>query len=97
MPHHGNTPTFEATFKKDKNAFVEAFLEIRNHFQENEKSLLHIISKNVIEENAANSVKKARKIGKAQFEKFVVEKINVTPSQCMIQLLKRKEFSITLK
>ena len=33
MPHHENTPTFEATFKKGKSAFTEAFLELGNPFQ----------------------------------------------------------------
>ena len=47
MPHHENTPTFEATFKKDKSDFIEAFLELGNSFQENENRLIHIISKHV--------------------------------------------------
>ena len=30
MPHHENTPTFEANIKKDKNTFIESLLEVRN-------------------------------------------------------------------
>ena len=59
MSHHENTPTFDATFKKDKSAFVETFLELQNPFQENENRLIHIISKYVLDENAANSVREA--------------------------------------
>ena len=63
MPHHENAATFEATFKKDNIAFIETFLELGNPFQENENRLIHIISKHVLEENAANSVREASKIG----------------------------------
>ena len=57
MSHHENTPTFAATFKKDKSTFTEAFLELGNPFQENENHLIHIISKHVLNKNAANSVR----------------------------------------
>ena len=58
-----------------------------NPFQKNGNRIIHIFSKHVLDKNAANSVREATKIDKAQFEKFFVKKIyNVTPGQCMIQL-----------
>ena len=45
MPYHENIPTSEVTFIKEKNEVFEAFLEVRNPFQENGNSLIHIISR----------------------------------------------------
>ena len=42
MTHHENTPTFKATFKKDKYAFIEVFLEAENPFQKNASFILSI-------------------------------------------------------
>ena len=94
MPHHENTPTFEATFKKDKSDFIETFLELGNSFQENENRLIHIISKHVLDENAANSVIEASKIGKAQFEIFVVERIQYNTKSIYDTIKKKKIVSL---
>ena len=93
MSHHENTPTFDATFKKDKSAFVETFLELRNPFQENENRLIHIISKYVMDENAANSVREASKNGKAQFEIFVVERIQCN-TKSIYDTIKKNNFPL---
>ena len=80
MPHHENTPTFEATFKKDKSTFIEAFLELGNPFQENANHLIHITSKHVLDESAANSV------SFKNWSSSIWKEYNVTPSQYKIQL-----------
>ena len=59
MPNHKNTPTFEASIKKDKKA-MESRLEEGNPFQDNRNSLTHIISKHVLDENASHSVREVK-------------------------------------
>ena len=41
MTHHENTPTFKATFKKDKNAFIEVFLEAESILRSLFKKMPH--------------------------------------------------------
>ena len=57
--------------KKDKDAFIEAFLEARNPFQENGNGLIHIIFKHFLDEKMLQILsEKLQKI-----EEFFVERI----------------------
>ena len=96
MPHHEKTPTFEATLKKDKSAFIEAFLELGNPFRENENHLIHIIFKHVLDESAANSVRKASKIG-SLIRNVVVERIQGNTKSIYDKIKKKKKFSFISK
>ena len=93
MPHHEKTPTFEATFKKDKSAFIEAFLELGKPFRENENHLIHIIFKHVLDESAANSVRKASKIG-SLIRNVVVERIQGNTKSIYDKIKKKNNFPL---
>ena len=69
--HHEDTDLFEKNFQKDRNAFLTLFTEYGNPFCENEKMLVQIVSKHVLDENATTSVQKAKEIGMNQFDTFV--------------------------
>ena len=75
LKHHENTKSFEEKFKKDKEAFQNAFLTYGNPFQEEEISLMHMISKAVLSDDATSSVKMAKEIGKRQYDLFVEESL----------------------
>ena len=50
LKHHENTKSFEEKFKKDKEAFQNAFLTYGSPFQKEEISLMQMISKVVLSE-----------------------------------------------
>ena len=80
MSHIENTPTFKVTFKKYKHAFIGSILRSMKTFPKTMEIVTFVLSLNLFwKKNAVNSVREALKVGKAQFEKFVVERM-----QCSI-------------
>ena len=73
LKHHENTKSSKEKFKKEKEAFQNAFLTYKNPFQEEEISLMHIITKVVLSDDATSLVKMAKEIGKRQYDLFVEE------------------------
>eukprot|EP00794_Sanderia_malayensis_P004251 gene4251-4816_t len=73
--HHEDTNSFEERFIKDRKSFLGAFLDLGNPFQEEEASLVHIVSKQVLCDAASDSVRSGEEIGKTQYESFVSERL----------------------
>ena len=60
MHRHKNTPTSEATFKKDKNRLIEVFFRRRKAFSTKWKWFHSYYLSNIApDENSANSVEEA--------------------------------------
>ena len=74
-PHHENTFSYEKQFLKDKAALTQAFLDVGNPFLEQEDGLVHIISKHILDEQAASSVRNGQDIGQKQYDAFVSERL----------------------
>ena len=73
--HHEDTDAYEKTFRSESEAVYLAFLEYGNPFKEEEKGLLHIVSKHLLNEDASSSVREAKQQGKNQYQKFVDERL----------------------
>ena len=71
--HHENTKNFEENFRKGKKACVKVFLEFGNPFLENEKSVVHLFSKEILGENAITSVQEAERIVKTQMNIYIYD------------------------
>ena len=93
LKHHENTKSFEEKFKKDKEAFQNAFLTYGNPFQEEEISLMHMISKVVLSDDATSSVKMAKEIGKRQYDLFVEERL-ISRSASLYDNIKKNNLSL---
>ena len=57
LHHHEDTKTFEVKFQKDKNAFANAIEDLGNPFLEEEQQLVHIVTKQLLDEKASKSIK----------------------------------------
>ena len=93
LKHHENTKSFEGKFKKDKEAFQNALLTYENPFQEEETSLMHMISEVVLSDDATSSVKMAKEIGKRQYDLFVEERL-ISRSASLYDNIKENNISL---
>ena len=75
LHHHEDTKTFEVKFQKDKNAFTNAIEDLGNPFLEEEPQLVHIVTKQLLDEKASKSIKNAKDIGEHQFKAFVEQRL----------------------
>ncbi len=72
--HHEDTDSHEKRFRRHVSSFKSVFDEAGNPFNE-EDILIHVISKKIMHESAATSVKIAYDIGKKQYDKFVRKRL----------------------
>ena len=47
--HHQDTKSFDEAYLKDRKSFLTAFLQLENPFLEEDRSLVHIVSKHVLD------------------------------------------------
>ena len=81
LHHHEDTYDFEKTFLKEKALLTTAFLEFGNPFSEQINSLIHLVSKQILNDEATKSVMEAEDIGKRQITTFLTQRIltNASP------------------
>lgn len=91
--HHEDTNCFEDGFKKDRKAFLNAFLQLGNPFLEEKAELVHISSKHILDKSASESVKVAKPTGKQQYEDFVNECLR-TGSKSLYDNIKKNSFPL---
>ena len=72
---HRDTDLYEKNFRKNRSSFLGALMEYEKPFCEEEPMLLQIVSKHVLDENAASSAKRAREIGLNQFDSFTNDRL----------------------
>ena len=73
--HHEDTAKFEADFQMKRSSLIQAFVEIGNPFLEHEDNLIHLISKQVMNEAARDSVINSKDIGNEQLTAFLADRI----------------------
>ena len=66
--HHEDTKSFPEKFQNDKKVFKETLENLRNPILEREALPVHIISKLLLDQKAAESVKCAKDIQNNQFK-----------------------------
>ena len=73
--HHEDTDAHENKFRKDVKNFKECVAELGNPFNEDDNSLVQIMSRTVMNNSSLESVKNAKKIGEDQYEEYVQERL----------------------
>ena len=68
--HHEDNDAYEKTFRSDCKSLYAAWLSYGNPFEETHPGIVHQISKQILSEEAAKSVRNAYAIGKEQYSKF---------------------------
>lgn len=68
--HHEDTVSYEKKFRRDVISFKNVFDEIGNPFQEGD-ILINAISKQIMSNEAANSIQNAFELGKQQYSDYV--------------------------
>ena len=91
--HHEDNDTFEEKFQHDRDLLVASFQEQGNPFEEEEKNLIHITSRTVLDGNATKSVKEAWKKGNDQYKIFVKERL-VKKTSSFYDSIKRNNLSL---
>eukprot|EP00794_Sanderia_malayensis_P004062 gene4062-4614_t len=90
---HEDTLAFEKKFKKDVKAFADILEGEGNPFEEEEDILITLMSKKVMDEESARSVKIARDAGATQYREFKVERL-ITGKTSVHEPIKRNKFSL---
>ena len=72
LSHHEDTDAHEKRFRQDVISFKNIFEELGNPFEEND-ILLNSVSRNIMNERAAESVRLASVIGENQYQQYVSE------------------------
>ena len=70
VKHHENNTSFENRYRKDVDALFKAINEMGNPFMEEEKNLVHLSSKVVLDAHVSKSVHSVTELGEDQFNKF---------------------------
>ena len=73
--HHEDNDSFEAKLRKDVQSPYDAFNVFGNPFGEEQKQLVQISSRFVLDKSSSDSVLKAKQTGKDQFESFTKERL----------------------
>ena len=68
--HHEDNDSFEKDFRKKQFSLIETFKKFDNRFTESQPDLINIMSKEVISEKAATSVRNAYSVSKKQCSDF---------------------------
>ena len=71
--HHKDNDSFEKDFRKKQFSLIETFKKFDNRFTESQPDLINIMSKEVISEKAATSVRNAYSVSKKQCSDFAKE------------------------
>ena len=75
ITHHEQTPSVQKNFAKDVKSMSAALKEFGNPFMENSKDLIVVDTKEIEPECVIESIYTARKIGEAQYTKYVEERL----------------------
>lgn len=73
--HHDQEPSIQAQFARHVRAMVDTFEELGNPFIEDSKDLIVLDTKEVIGDNAVDSLRTVETIGQSQYEKYVDERL----------------------
>ena len=73
--HHEQTPHHQATFAKDTNCLIATFNELGNPFLECSKELPTLDTKDLMTEDAIQSILSAKELGAIQYQEFVADRI----------------------
>ncbi|KAJ8351860.1 hypothetical protein SKAU_G00233360 [Synaphobranchus kaupii] len=71
--HHDQTASVQKAFRKDVHSLVNIMEELCNRFKEESENLLVLDSKEIADPSAVETVKKAQKISRQQFQAFTEE------------------------
>ena len=75
LKHHEDTNAFEKQFRKDVKALCNVFEIHGNPFDDPDDNLVHLISKMIMNEEAVDSVKRAKDLGEKQFHQYVEKRL----------------------
>ena len=73
--HDEDNDSFEKDFRKKQFSLIETFKKFDNRFTESQPDLINIMSKEVISEKAATSVRNAYSVSKKQCSDFAKERL----------------------
>ena len=73
--HHDQMPHHQATFAKDANCLIATFNELGNPFLECSKELLSPDTKDLMTEDAIQSILSAKELCAIQYQEFVADRI----------------------
>ena len=91
--HHEDTSSYEKGFHQDRDAFIASMLEYGNPFEEEEKHLVHISSRHVLDDVATRSVREAKFIGEDQYAAFVTDRLK-NGDVSLYETVKRNSLSL---
>ena len=73
--HHDQQPAVQVAFLKDIKALVTVFEEMRNPFLERSQDLLVIDTKDIMDAQVAESVRRIETLGEEQYTEYVTERL----------------------
>ena len=73
--HHEDNDSFENDFREKRFSLIKTFKKFDNPFTESQPDLINIVSKEVMSEKAATSVKNAYNVGKKKCSNFIKERL----------------------
>ena len=73
--HNEGKDSFENDFREKRFSLIKTFKKFDNPFTESQPDLINIVSKEVISEKAATSVKNAYNVGKKKCSNFIKERL----------------------
>ena len=91
--HHEDNDAFEKKFQHDRDSFVSSFQDQGNPFEEEEKNLIHLTSRTVLDDNARKSVTEAWKTGSEQYKVFIEDRL-VKKTSSFYDSIKRNNLSL---
>ena len=75
MRHHEQTPSIQKTFARQVSSRVEVITDMGNPFIEESQELMHLDTRDVMDEEAAKSVRRAEELGVQQYQVFDEERL----------------------
>ena len=92
LPHHEDSNSFEKRFRKDVASLEATLSEIGNPFDEGD-ILFQIMTKNVMADPSIKSVQNAKKIGEAQYQAYVRERL-LTCKKSIYEVIPKNKLSL---
>ena len=81
--HHEENDSFEKDFREKQFSLIENFKKFDNPFAESQPDLINIVSKEVLSEKVATSVRHAYSVGKKQCSDFIKDRLCNSDDQRM--------------
>ena len=75
LRHHDQTASVQSAFIKDVQPMVSVIEDFGNPFEEDNADLLVLDTKEIAPPAAVNALRRAHKVGKMQFDNFVLERL----------------------